>query len=135
MGKGSCTEAPASSARLVCRAWPHTSENGHCQMDLVPGDFLVCRWVGKGLGQTPEITMPWKRERRHQGASSPELLHMKLLELRLYLSSGTLGPQPRARGLMSEGMFPAWLCRPMKTGLTANRSLSLFCVTWIFLSF
>lgn len=33
------------------------AENVHCQMDLVPGDVLVCRWAGEDVGQrAAEVT-------------------------------------------------------------------------------
>ena len=56
----SCRQAPTRLPSRVCMMFSQAAgENGHCQMDLVSGDFLVCRWAGKGLGQRAEaMTLP-----------------------------------------------------------------------------
>lgn len=60
-GEGSYIEAPASSARLVCRAWPHTLCFRRLPVKMATARctwFLEtsCGWVGKGLDQRAEIT-------------------------------------------------------------------------------
>lgn len=103
---GKLLEVPTSFAGVVCIAWLHaymtSSQNGHHQMDLVSGDFLICRWAGKGLTQrAEEITLSWEGKGATLGKGVGILsrtVQREILEPRPCLScwDSRSGPGPQA---------------------------------------
>lgn len=112
----SCRQAPTRLPSRVCMMFSQAArENGHCQMHLVSGDFLVCRWAGKGLSQRAEtVTLPWA-----SGGGPRGLFSRSAVQL-CFWSAGP-GPGPGEE----QGVPPAGPVHTGGTGPTVNGCLSV----------